>query len=71
MSRFESAAAIVLDPEGGEHPCYEMTDGRYWCAGRTGSSVAYLIDRLWDAWFTPPTPCSSFDEYRAMEAMIP
>lgn len=69
--------SVVVDPDGGEHPCQDITDERYdvtpryWCAGYTGHSPGDLADRLWSAWDRPDEPTSDFDELRAMEAMIP
>lgn len=56
--------AVLFDPEGGEHPCSEVTDPRYdanpvfWCAGRVGPSPAWLADRIHETWFEP-TPWDS------------
>ena len=57
--------AVLFDPEGGEHPCYELSN-RYmpsdpspmvWCAGMVargvGDPCAELAERIWTDWFKP------------------
>ena len=69
--------AVVFDPDGGEHPCYDVTDERYdrsprfWCAGMVMGSVEDLVNRLWAAWDEPCEPVREWDERRAMEARVP
>lgn len=73
----DNIVAVVFDPEGGEHPCFDVTDERYdsaqryWCAGMIGKSVAELADRVWDAWYRPSCVAREWDEFRAAEAMVP
>lgn len=46
-------AAVIFDPEGGHHVCYDHTDtsGNYWCAGMVDKSPEALANRLHEAWF--------------------
>lgn len=69
--------AVIIDPDGGEHGCYDVTDkrhdiaSRFWSAGMVGRSVEELADRLWAGWDKPCESAREFDELCAAEARIP
>lgn len=45
--------AVLFDPDGGEHVCYELSDGKTWAAGMVDASAERLADRIWRNWDEP------------------
>lgn len=56
---YHNAFAVIFDPEGGHHVCYELSEEypgqgpRVWCAGYVRRDAADVTEALWANWDKP------------------